>query len=556
MLAQLLIRNFAIIDQTELELSAGMTALTGETGAGKSILLDALGLVLGDRADTDSIRDGSRKAEITAVFHPTEHSPVWQWLNDHDLDHGDECILRRIISRDNRSRAYINGSPVALQMMRTAGEMLVNIHGQHEHQYLTRGDYQRQLLDQHARNKKLLDQLYAAYKDWEAANQRYEDMRTQISRREQRIDLLRFQAQEFESLELHADELQTIESDHRRAANAGHLYELGSRAIDGLYEGEQSVYTMLNAIEQTVSELVNLDESASDYLSMINSASIQCSEAAAGLKSWLGNIDADPARQQWLEERLAALHHMARKHQVQLDGLLEAAETVNNELAELDSADMTLESLDKQRLEKESDYRQIADKLSRSRKKAAKIMSREISDAMQNLAMKGGVFDIAVSERTSSRPAISGLDEIDFLVSANPGQKPRTLGKVASGGELSRISLAIQLIAARHQVLESMIFDEVDSGVGGAVAETVGQYLRKLSASTQVLCVTHLPQVASQAHHHYRVSKESDDRHTETRLTALDKKETVEEIARMLGGQTITRQTRNHAREMLENVAD
>lgn len=554
MLAQLLIRNFAIIDQTELELSSGMTALTGETGAGKSILLDALGLVLGDRADTDSIRDGAKKAEITAVFHPSDSSPVWQWLSDHDLDQTEECILRRIVSRDNRSRAYINGSPVALQMLRTAGELLVNIHGQHEHQSLTRNDYQRQLLDQHGQNQKLLDQLYKAYKSWEAANNRYEDVRTQIAQREQKLDLLRFHAQEFHALELDENEINTIEADQRKAANASNLYELANRAVGALYEDEHSAYTSLNGIEQILTELASFDDSANDYLAMVNSAAIQCSEAAAGLKSYLGTIDADPARQQWLDERLLALHNMARKHQVSLDGLMDAYNVVRHELEELESSDMTLENLDKQRLEQESAFRKIAEKLTRSRKKAASGMSKAITQAMQNLAMTGGVFEITVNEKSSSRPNVYGLDDIEFLVSANPGQKPRPLGKVASGGELSRISLAIQLIAAQHQILETMIFDEVDSGVGGAVAETVGQYLRQLSGDTQILCVTHLPQVASQAHNHFRVSKSSDGTKTETRLTALDKKETIEEIARMLGGQKITRQTREHAREMLKTA--
>ena len=555
MLAQLLIRNFAIIDQTELELDVGMTALTGETGAGKSILLNALGLVLGDRADTDSIRDGTNKAEITAVFHPFEQSPIWQWLQENDLDQADECILRRIVFRNNRSRAYINGSPVALQMLRTAGEMLVNIHGQHEHQSLTRNDHQRRILDQHAQNAKLLNQLYQCYKEWEQANQRYEDSLAQTAQREHRLDLLRFQMQEFDALELDAGELQTIEDEQRRAANAGELYELANQAVSALYEDEHSAYNQLNRIERILNSLAELDGQAEDYLNLVNTASIQCSEAAAGLRSYLGGIDADPARQHWLEERLASLHHMARKHQVTLPRLMDAASAIEEELANLQSSDLTLENLDKKRLEKEAAYRKIADQLSLSRKKAANSMAKAISAAMQKLAMKGGKFVITVNEKPSSRPNIQGQDDIQFLVSANPGQKPRLLGKVASGGELSRISLAIQLIAAQYQIVETLIFDEVDSGVGGAVAETVGRYLRKLSSNSQILCVTHLPQVAAQAHNHYRVSKYSHAEQTQTRLEGLDTAASIEEIARMLGGRKITRQTLAHAREMLESAA-
>lgn len=556
MLAQLLIRNFAIIEQTELDLNSGMSALTGETGAGKSILLDALGLVLGDRADTDSIRDGCSKADITAVFHPMASSPIWQWLHENDLDQPDECILRRVVSRDNRSRAYINSSPVALQMLKTAGEMLVNIHGQHEHQSLTRSDHQRQLLDEHSQNGKLLDKLYKSYKAWETINLRYEETRSQLAQREQRIEMLKFQYQELDSLELDEDELNNIEADHKRAANSGHLFDLADLASNELYENENSAYSKLMHVEKTLKELQGLDDQADEYLAMVNSAAIQCSEAASGLRNYLGGVEADPGSIQWLEDRLSALHHMAHKHQITIAELLPTYLNIRRELDELENSDLTFESLDKSRLEKEAAYRKVAEQLSRSRLKGAKSMSTAISGAMQNLAMKDGVFAIEISEKTSSRPSIHGIDDIQFMVSANPGQKPRAIGKVASGGELSRISLAIQLIAAEHKVVETMIFDEVDSGVGGAVAETVGQYLRKLSRNCQVLCVTHLPQVAAQAHNHLQVSKTSDGEKTETRLTALDNHETIEEVARMLGGKKITKQTRDHATEMINSAVD
>ncbi|MCB1757970.1 MAG: DNA repair protein RecN, partial [Gammaproteobacteria bacterium] len=347
-----------------------------------------------------------------------------------------------------------------------------------------------------------------------------------------------------------------IEDDLKRSANAGQLYTLASEASNRLYEDENSVYSALNGIEKTLSRLSAFDDSAEEFIAMINTAAIQCSEAASGLRNYLGSVESDPARQQWLEERVAGLHHVARKHQVPLQELINTADAIKRELDELDSADLTLENLDRQRLEREADYRKIADQLSRSRKKAAKSMSQAISEAMQNLAMSGGVFSVELSERQSSRPSIHGLDDIQFMVSANPGQKPRPLGKVASGGELSRISLAIQLIAAKHQVVETMIFDEVDSGVGGAVAEVVGQYLRQLAGNCQVLCVTHLPQVAAQAHHHFRVSKTTDGTTTQTKLTPLRDEETIDEIARMLGGRKITRQTRSHAKEMLDSAAE
>ncbi|HBR97215.1 MAG TPA: DNA repair protein RecN, partial [Gammaproteobacteria bacterium] len=523
---------------------------------GKSILLDALGLVLGDRADTDSIRDGQDKAEITAVFHPAQSAPVWQWLRDHDLDQADACILRRIVSRDNRSRAYINGSPVALQTLRSVGEMLVNIHGQHEHQLLTRADHQRRLLDQHAGNDALLDQLYAAYKAWETADQRYTDTASRIAEREQQLELLRFQLREFDAIGMNADELQTIEADHRRAANAGARLQLAERAVTTLDDRESSVYSQLSAIERELGELAELDNSTADYRDMIASASIQVAEAATGLRSYMGSIDADPSHLNWLDERLGSLLTLARKHHVSLDGLLETEERLRTSLDALENGELTLENLDRTRLEKEAIYRDVANALTQKRKKAAKQMGTAITDAMQHLAMVGGVFDIKLAPKTSTRPSVDGQDDIAFYVSANPGQKPRPLGKVASGGELSRISLAVQLIAAEHLTLETLIFDEVDSGVGGAVAETVGHYLRRLAGTTQVLCVTHLPQVASQAHQHYRVSKKSEKNRTETRLERLSTSDTIDEIARMLGGKKITRQTRDHAREMLNNVED
>ena len=551
MLAQLLIRNFAIIDQSELDLKGGLTALTGETGAGKSILLDALGLVLGDRADTDSIRDGTDKAEITAVFQVVSDERVRDWLTEHDLDADDECIMRRVISRDNRSRAYINGSPVALQMLRTLGEMLVNIHGQHEHQSLTRSDYQRRLLDSHAGNQALLDELRSAAMDWERALKRLEEIAGQREQREQRLELLQFQLQEFDALNPDQDEISTIEAEHKRAANSGTIYDLASQAMNVLYEDDNAIHSQLNTIEQSLAKLATLDERAGEFATMINSAAIQCSEAADGLRGYLGHIDADPARLQWLEDRLAAYHQLARKHQISLTELVGRAEALRTEVDELANSDITLENLEKECAEKAAVYAGIAAKLSETRQSAAESMGEQISTAMQDLAMKGGVFAIEVDPRPAERPNPLGCDNIRFLVSANPGQKPRPLGKVASGGELSRISLAVQLIAAGHQSVPTMIFDEVDTGVGGAVAETVGRFLRMLGDRAQILCVTHLPQVASQAHHHLRVSKETDGKRTETRLTPLSETETLEEIARMLGGHDITDQTREHAREML-----
>ncbi len=554
MLAQLLIRDFAIIDQTEMELAGGMTALTGETGAGKSILLDALGLVLGDRADTDSIRDGCSKAQITADFHPHAASPIWQWLHDHDLDQADACIIRRVISRDNRSRGYINGSPVSLQTLKTAGEMLVNIHGQHDHQSLTHSDYQRQILDNHAKNQRLLEKLYVAYKDWENANHRYEKIQSELNQRAQRVDMLRFQVQEFENLELDATELENIEKDHLRAANAGRLFDLAVTAGNALYEDEDSAYSLINRIEKNLKELNDLDDSTSEIMNMVNSASIQCSEAASSLKHYLDTINANPEKLQWLEQRLSSLHNLARKHQVSLEELIPVSASIHEELKELQNSDLTLESLDKQRLEKQAQYHKIADQLSKKRQTAARAMSKSITQTMQRLAMTGGVFEIKLCSKQNARPSINGQDEIQFLVSANPGQKPRELRKVVSGGELSRISLAIQLIVAEHQRVQTMIFDEVDSGVGGAVAETIGQNLRKLSASCQILCVTHLPQVASQAHNHYRVSKSTDGKKTQTQLIPLNKQETVEEIARMLGGKKISKQSQDHAAQMLASA--
>lgn len=552
MLTHIHIRDFAIVERLELELSAGMTALTGETGAGKSILVDALGLALGDRADTGVIRHGADRAEIIAQFDLHNADDARQWLEQQELADEDECLMRRVITNEGRSRAYINGRPVPVQSLRELGDLLVDIHGQHEHQSLLRRDTQRRLLDDYADNETLLDELSSVYGEWEQRQKELEQLRTAAADRSARLDLLRFQVEELQAAELSADEPARIEEEHSRAANAGRLLETSQSAVAALYEGDDdNIHDRLSRVHGELDDLCELDASLTPVRELINEAMIQVQEAVDQLRGYVDRMDLDPTRLQWLEERMALLHNLSRKHRVGAEELPDLLQRLRDELQALDHADERLGGLQDEIDRLRSRYHELATQLTRRRRDGARKLNKQVSAVIQELGMAGAAFEIAVETGADTKPAATGMDRVEFQVQTNPGQPLKALSKIASGGELSRFSLAIQVVLADTTRIPSLIYDEVDTGIGGAVAEVVGRRLRTLGEARQVLCVTHLPQVAAQAHHHLQVSKQQNQRFSGTHITTLDADARTEEIARMLGGVEISEQTRAHAREMI-----
>jgi DNA repair protein RecN (Recombination protein N) len=553
MLTHIHVRNLAIVDEIDVELPSGMTALTGETGAGKSILVDALGLVLGDRGDSTVIRHGCERAEIAASFELGNCPAAAEWLREQALDLDDDCQLRRIINREGRSRGFINGQPVPMQSLREFGERLVDIHGQHEHQSLLRAGIQRQLLDSFGGHPGLLDRLAALYGEWREVQTELDGVIRNDADREARLELLRFQMQELEALELTPEAIRTLDEEHARQANAGRLLTVCRQGLERLDADEgESAYSLLNQTLDDLTGLSRLDAGLKEPAGLLSDAAILVREGIASLRQYAEHVEIDPQRLQWLDERLGILHALARKHHCTVDELPSVQENISRELDAIEHTDQRRETLQARLESLEQAYQEAARQLTRKRKAAAGKFSSRITESMQALGMAGGQFKAAISSRTDGRFGPQGLDDIEFLVSANRGQPLQPLSKVASGGELSRISLSIQVISAGSDMIPTLIFDEVDSGIGGGVAEIVGQQLRTLGADRQVLCVTHLPQVAALANHQLQVTKLSGEETTRTRIRLLAGKERVDEIARMLGGVKITRQTREHAREMLE----
>ncbi|HET7922615.1 MAG TPA: DNA repair protein RecN [Gammaproteobacteria bacterium] len=552
MLTHIAIRDFAIIDSLELELDSGLSVLTGETGAGKSILVDALGLILGDRSDATAVRHGAERAELSAEFDIRTLPATNAWLDDHELAADGDCILRRVIGADGRSRGQINGRSVPLQLLRELGEQLVDIHGQHEHQSLLRHDAQRMLLDEYGQHGALLGKVANLYRDWKTVNSELSALRDAAHDREARLDTLRYQTAELNALDLKPNEVENLNQEHARLANSGRLAEGVQAALQALYEDERgSAHQITGHAARELGKLAALDTRLTAAGELLSGIEVQLSEAGDLLRHYLADMEADPARLQWVEERLGALHTLARKHRVEPEALAEQARTLSDELTRLEHADIALQELESRLAALEQAYRQAADALHAARADTARTLGKKISAAMNELGMPGGKFAVDVTPDKAARFSPTGTDDIEFMVAANKGQPAAPLAKVVSGGELSRIALAIQVIAAQASSMPTMVFDEVDAGIGGGVAEIVGRHLRALGASRQVLCVTHLPQVASQAHHHLRVHKETQGNTTLTRIEPLNPKNRIDELARMLGGIKITETTLKHAREML-----
>jgi DNA repair protein RecN (Recombination protein N) len=552
MLTHLQIRDFAIVEAVELELLRGFTALTGETGAGKSILVDALLIAVGGRADSGAVRHGAARAEVTATFAVGGNPHAQAWLEEQQVAHDGEVLLRRSIAADGRSRAYVNGQAMPAQALRALGELLVDVHGQLEFQSLARRSYQRGLLDESGGLGEETEAMRAAFQRWRELDLERQAFEQRGRDRESRLDLLAHYVAELDALDPKADEPRLLAEERRRMAALGRLVE-GTAQVDSLLAGDTGdVAAALGRAQNMIRQLAALDPALADTERLLEEAAIACREAVAGLRRYADSLEADPARQEWVESRLAALEAAARKHRCNVEQLPVLREQLGAELSALRSGAVDLAELQRRLGVAQQDRDQAAGHLREARRRAARMLDERVTTLMQGLGMQGGVFATRIEARGANEVSEHGADDIEFLVSANPGQPPRPLAKVASGGELSRISLALQVATLNATHLPCLVFDEVDAGVGGAVAEMVGRQLRALAVSGQVLCVTHLPQVASQADHQVRVRKHTAGGSTRTALEPLGGDERVEELARMLGGTQITARTREHAREMLE----
>ncbi|WP_019141824.1 DNA repair protein RecN [Noviherbaspirillum massiliense] len=547
MLRSLSIRDFVIVDTIELEFAPGFTVFTGETGAGKSILIDALALALGGRGDASVVREGALKTDITAEFAASDEIEAWLAAHEFNADEGG-VLLRRVIDNAGRSKAFINGIAATAAQLRELGEMLVDIHGQHAHQSLLKADAQRMLLDGQAGLQDEARAVAAAYKAWRALAKQREEFETNARNVLLERERLEWQVGELEKLAVKPGEWAEISNEHSRLSHAASLIEGAQEALDAISESDDPMLSRLSTLTQKLDKLADIDAGLKPVLEALEPARIQLQEAVYSLNDYLGRVELDPERLHEVEARLEAIHSTARKFRVQPEDLPQEMATLSAQLRQLaDASD--LDALRAQEEKLKAHYMSLAQKLSAARTKAAKSLSRAVTDAMQDLSMAGGRFEVVLNP---CEPAAYGLEHVEFLVAGHAGTAPRPLAKVASGGELARISLAISVITSSATATPTLIFDEVDSGIGGAVAEVVGRLLKRLGQDRQVLCVTHLPQVASQANQHFQVSKQSTkDGKTVSRIDALDAKARIEEVARMLGGLEITATTRKHARELL-----
>jgi len=552
MLTHIHIWNFAIVEALDIELEPGLSVLTGETGAGKSILLDALGLALGDRADSTVIRHGESRAEISVTFDTSNAKNAEAWLKEHELDSEHECIIRRTVSEKGPSKAFINGKPATVQQLRELAEMLVDLHGQHEHQSLMKAEVQQQLLDDYAAHQELVNKVSSSFKEWNKLNTEFKKLNSAKNEQDHRLDLLRYQVNELELLNIQTGESKKLDVEFKRLSNASQLLQTTEQTLHALEESDKgSISQQLSHFTSELQQLGKTDSKLNDIAGLLDNSMIQINEASSELHLYVDNLEIDPQRLSYLDERIGIIHNLARKHQVEPDELPALFERIQKELDSIENADGHLEQLQKNMIITADTYKQAANNLSKSRVKSAKILSAKVSENMQELGMEGGAFEIVLNTYDTESFHANGNEQIEFLVSANPGSPAKSLSKVASGGEISRISLAIQVIAAESTRIPTLIFDEVDVGIGGRVAEIVGLKLKQLASHRQVICVTHLAQVAALGDHHLQVSKQSDSAVTISQINYLDKPLRVKELARMMGGIEITEQTLSHAKEML-----
>ncbi|MCA0892861.1 DNA repair protein RecN [Microbulbifer agarilyticus] len=547
MLLHLSISQFTLVDQLELEFGHGTSTLTGETGAGKSITLDALGLALGDRGNGELVRAGAKRADIHATFDISNHEEARTWLEEQEMDAEREVILRRTISADGRSRAYINGQPVTLMQLRTLGEQLIDIHSQHEHQSLLKKDTHRRLLDEYAHAEGHSAEVRIHYKTWQDQYRRYRRLADSAEETQARRDLLEYQLEELAQLDLKPGELEELESEQRQLANAGDILNGSYQLAAMLNGGEGDIAEQLHRALQLVSAMPEQSPALAEVAQMLDSARIQIDEAGSTLSRHIDSFEMNPERLTEVEERLSAIYSIARKHRIQPTQLAELQQQWQQELEEIGAPD-ALDKLAGECEQLEQAFRVAAGKLSKLRTAAAKKLADAVNSQLADLAMPHARVELALT--ALEKPTATGLEEVEILIATNPGQPARALGKIASGGELSRVSLAIQVVTAQTSRTPTLVFDEVDVGIGGATGDVVGKLLRQLGERGQVICVTHLAQVAARAHRQYLVEKHSDGEATFVALRELKDAERSAEVARMLGGEA-TAQSLAHAEEML-----
>ncbi len=552
MLRSLYVKDFAIVGEAEIGFGPGLTVVTGETGAGKSLLVDALLMLAGNRAEAGLVRHGCERAELSAEFDLGGREDLIGWLREEELDDENACQLRRVIRSEGTSRAWINGRPVTLTQLKALGERLIEIHGQHEHQALLERHQQLGLLDAFGAHDETLSSVQMIAREWRSVVARIKDISGGADHGE-RIEWLGHQVDELDTHALTAEALGELEETHRRLANSGQLLQ-GCAGLADLLDGDSefSVARLIARAHGESQRLAGLDPALFGLGELLDAARIHVDESVDSLSRYQTSLDLDPERYEELDTQLAKLHELSRKHRVGMAELKNHGEALRVELESLRDAGTDLVKLEGQRGALVDRYRIAAKKLSKARAEAAKKLGKSVGDLLSDLGMSGGRFEVELESINSDVPEANGVERCEFMVSANPGQPVRALRKVASGGELSRISLAIEVAALGLDEVGTMVFDEVDSGIGGAVAEVVGQKLRRLGSQRQVLCVTHLPQVAAQGHAHLQVSKSAEGHTTETRIDRLDDKTRRDEIARMLGGIEITKETLAHAKQMLQ----
>jgi len=550
MLSQLSVKNLAVVEALDLSFSLGMSTVTGETGAGKSILLQALNLALGGRGDSSLVRHGKDKAEVSAVFDVFNQQKIQTYLQEQSLDDEGECILRRIISSDGRSKAFVNGVNVPLSVLKGVGELLVDMHGQNEHQLLLRPDQQRSLLDAYAKSTEACAKLNAIVAEYKAISNQIDELSTNQDLKQQQQDLLQHQLQELESAELVQDELDHIEGDFKISANAASLIEKISTILNQL-EQEMGANTQLLSLSYELSQVAETDEKLLPVSALLSSAQVQTQESIYELTNYLSSLSVDEQITAELEDRLSELHDLARKHNCQIAELKVARDKVAAEVESIGSSGASIDVLQQQQSQLSQQYQKQVKRLSKIRVEKAKHLSNAVTEAMQALGMPGSEVKVDLAKKAEG-VHYNGDESVDFLVKTNMGSDFKALKKVASGGELSRISLAISVVSSDSEYTPTLIFDEVDVGISGAVAEVVGQKLKQLSEHYQIICITHLAQVASFGHQHLRVSKVQQDAGAQTTVEQLSNHERVDEVARILGGANITYKTRKAAEEMIK----
>ena len=550
MLRSLQIRNFAIIDEIDITFNDDMTVLTGETGAGKSILIDALSLVLGERGSSNLIRNKEKRAEYTAEFEITNNSHALNWLIEKSLDNENECILRRTISPDGKSRSFINGNTVNLQSLKSLGDLLVDIHGQHFHQSLCKKNVQRDLLDHFGGLSVTKNKIKRIFNEWKELSDQLAEMIAGKTNKEDRIDLLSFQLKELDELALKPGEYDSLNSEFKKISNIEKINKGINSLIDCLQSNEiTNVEQMLNDSIKNLDTLVTYDNSLEETKNLLSEAEINVTEAIGNLSRYGESIDYDNQKSREIEERINTIISLSRKHRVDPDELIDTKIQIEKELNELNNSQTSIDEAERHLSDLRKKYDDLASELTKKRSDSAKKLSGLVADSMNELGMTGGIFEVEITP--SNNISQHGNDDITFHISANPGQKPQPLSNIASGGELSRMSLAIQVITSNGTNIPTMIFDEVDSGIGGAIAEVVGNKLKDLGQNKQVLCVTHLAQVASKGSSHIRINKLTDNKKTKIYACKLNADERIEEIARMIGGIELTEKTREYAKEML-----